>query len=174
MPRKMPRQYNEVPDPRWLKMQSVPNPDADNPVTAKRQRAAVHIGESPLTWLHSRGHLTNRQYLAGEKLRLYFERANLAPNVTMNWDTLKTGRVGGSGPSEYCATDRMMSAKDKFDASLTAMGRDLADIAWRVICAGKAITLAEKGLGWPARSGKLVLRIALDRLADYYRIPANA
>jgi hypothetical protein len=29
---------------------------------------------------------------------------------------------------------------------------------------------AESALGWPARAGKLVLGIALDRIADYYRI----
>jgi hypothetical protein len=29
---------------------------------------------------------------------------------------------------------------------------------------------AETALGWPARAGRLVLGIALDRVADYYRI----
>ncbi len=29
---------------------------------------------------------------------------------------------------------------------------------------------AESALGWPARAGKLVLTIALDRIADYYRV----
>jgi hypothetical protein len=29
---------------------------------------------------------------------------------------------------------------------------------------------AETALGWPARAGKLVLGLALDRLAKYYRI----
>jgi hypothetical protein len=32
------------------------------------------------------------------------------------------------------------------------------------------VTTAEKALEWPARSGKLVLRIALERVADFYRI----
>jgi hypothetical protein len=27
---------------------------------------------------------------------------------------------------------------------------------------------AERALGWPARSGRLVLGMALDRVADYY------
>jgi hypothetical protein len=170
MPRKT-RQPTEVKDPRWIAMQAMPDPDATNPLTAKRKQAAVNIGESPLSWLYNRGHLSDRQYLAGERLRYFYERANLGPNVTMNWDTLKTGRVGGSRSNEHNAQDRSVSMKDRFDASLTAMGSDLADIAWRVICAGKAITAAEKGLGWPARSGKLVLKIALDRLAAHYRLP---
>ena len=29
---------------------------------------------------------------------------------------------------------------------------------------------AESALGWPARAGKLVLTLALDRIAGYYRI----
>jgi hypothetical protein len=29
---------------------------------------------------------------------------------------------------------------------------------------------AETALGWPARAGKLVLTIALDRVAAYYRV----
>jgi hypothetical protein len=29
---------------------------------------------------------------------------------------------------------------------------------------------AETALGWPARAGKLVLGLALNRVADYYRI----
>jgi len=44
-------------------------------------------------------------------------------------------------------------------------------VLWRVVCAGEGLPEAEKALGWPVRSGKLVLRIALDRIADFYRLP---
>jgi hypothetical protein len=54
---------------------------------------------------------------------------------------------------------------------MAALGRDLNDIAWRVICSGETMPVAEKALGWPVRSGRLVLRLALDRLADFYRLP---
>ena len=40
----------------------------------------------------------------------------------------------------------------------------------RVVCACEALPSAEKSLGWPARSGRLVLTLALDRIADYYRV----
>jgi len=38
------------------------------------------------------------------------------------------------------------------------------------VCNGEALPETEKALGWPVRSGKLVLRIALDRVAGFYGI----
>jgi hypothetical protein len=39
-----------------------------------------------------------------------------------------------------------------------------------VVCAGESLPTAERALAWPARSGKLVLRLALDRVAEFYRL----
>src|SRR3546814_13047336 len=50
------------------------------------RRVKVHLGESPLVWLRSRGMLTDRQFLAGEALRRDWELAELGPRVTMRWD----------------------------------------------------------------------------------------
>ncbi len=171
MPRKIKRSYNLLKDPRWLKMQAISNPDLQSPDPEKRKAALVHVGESPLTWLYSRGHLNERQLLAGERLRFDFERTGLSPRVTMNWDALQTGRISGSSALDAPMSDRVITAKDRFNAALAVLGRDLSDIAWRVICSGEAIAGAERALGWPVRSGKIVLRIALDRLATHYRLP---
>ena len=35
----------------------------------KRRTVTTNLGESPLTWLHARGHLDDRQFDAGERLR---------------------------------------------------------------------------------------------------------
>jgi hypothetical protein len=80
-------------------------------------------------------------------------------------------RVKRGAPSGLNQTERMIAAKRRFDEALTALGPDLSDIAWRVICAGEAMPVAEREMAWPVRSGKLVLRIALDRLAVFYRLP---
>ena len=56
------------------------------------------------------------------------------------------------------------------DAALAEAGRGLEDILWRVVCAGEGLPDAERALGWPSRSGKLVLKLALDRVAEFYRI----
>ena len=63
-----------------------------------------------------------------------------------------------------------LDAKRRFEAAVAEAGPGLSDILWRVVCAGEGMREAETALGWPARAGKLVLAIALDRVADYYRI----
>ena len=127
----------------------------------------VNIAESPLSWLHARGHLDDRLFDAGEKLRADYERAELPPSITMRWDPVRVKSTGERGLS---SGERQIAARQRFDGAIGAAGRGLEDILWRVVCAGEALPEAEKTLGWPARSGKLVLRIALERVADYYRI----
>ena len=128
------------------------------------RRVTVNLGESPLGWLRSRGLVDARQVEAGERLRADYERAALAPSVTMNW----TARVDGGGGDSLDPTLAQIAAKRRFDAALEGTGRGLRDILWRVVCAGEGLPDAEKALGWPQRSGRVVLTLALDRLADHY------
>ena len=131
------------------------------------RRVTVNLAESPLTWLHSRGHLSDAQFDAGERLRADWERAAIAPGITMRWDVV---RVRSTGDGGLTAGERQMAAKARFDAAIAAAGPGLADVLWRVVCAGEGLPDAEKALAWPARSGKLVLGLALDRVAGFYRV----
>lgn len=133
----------------------------------KRRTVTVNLGESPLAWLHSRGHLEERLFEAGEALRGDYERAQLSANVTMRWDPVRIRSTGDAGLSP---TEKHVAAKARFDSALAAAGKGLEDVLWRVVCAGESLPQAEKTLGWPARSGKLVLKLALERVADFYRI----
>lgn len=136
-------------------------------VSRRRRSVTVNLAESPLSWLHARGHLDDRLFDAGERLRADYERAQLSPNVTMRWDPV---RVKGSGEQGMTQTEKQVAARQRFDSALREAGRGLEDILWRVVCAGETLPVAEKALAWPARSGKLVLKLALDRVADFYRI----
>lgn len=127
----------------------------------------VNLAESPLGWLFARGHLTRRQFDAGEQLRRDWERAELAPGVTMRWDLAPAAPSGGSIGDPRAA---QIDARRRFDAAVEEAGPGLSDILWRVVCAGEGMRDAETALGWPARAGKLVLCLALDRVANYYRI----
>ena len=130
----------------------------------------VNVTESPLGWLLARGLVSQRQFDAGERLRSDWERAQLAPRVTMSWDAAPVARGRGGAASEVDLTGSQIDAKQRFGAAVEAAGPGLRDILWRVVCAGEGMRDAETALGWPARAGKLVLTFALDRVADYYRI----
>ena len=130
----------------------------------------INVIESPLGWLFSRGLVSPRQFDAGERLRCDWERAQLAPKVTMAWDSAPVARGRGGTAPEPDPSGAQIDAKRRFDAAIAAAGPGLADILWRVVCAGDGMREAESALGWPARAGKLVLSFALDRVADYYRI----
>jgi len=135
-------------------------------MTPRRRSVTVNLAESPLGWLHAHGHLDDRLFDAGERLRTDYERAQLSPSVTMRWEPVRV-RTGIAGHSP---TETQLAAKERFDGALTAAGKGLQDILWRVVCACETIPAAERALQWPSRSGKLVLKLALDRVADFYRI----
>ena len=133
----------------------------------KRRTVTVNLAESPLAWLHARGHLDDRLFDAGERLRADYERAALGPSVTMRWDPVRIKAQGGVG---LTPTERQIAAKQRFHGAIAQAGKGLEDILWRVVCGCETLPDAERALAWPARSGKLVLKIALDRVADFYRI----
>jgi len=130
----------------------------------------INGAESPLGWLFARGMLTQRQYDAGERLRADWERAQLAPRVTMAWDSAPVARGRGGSAPEIDLSGAQLDARRRFADAVASAGPGLTDILWRVVCAGEGMREAESALGWPARAGKLVLTIALDRIADYYRV----
>ncbi|WP_245941914.1 DUF6456 domain-containing protein [Sphingomonas gilva] len=143
-----------------------PNPSAKG--EGRKRSVTVNLAESPLGWLRARGLVDARQFEAGERLRADYETASLGQRVTMRWDAAPASGGRRGPPRAVDATVGQISAKRRFDAAIAALGGGLSDIAWRVICAGEGLPVAEEGLGWPKRSGRVVLTLALDRLADHY------
>ncbi|MEN2785992.1 DUF6456 domain-containing protein [Sphingomonas qilianensis] len=136
---------------------------AERAVAGSARRVTVNLAESPLGWLRSRDLVDARQFEAGERLRGDYERAAIAPRTTMRW----APRVDGGGAALDPGTAQI-AAKRRFDAAVGAVGPGLNDILWRVVCAGEGLPAAERALGWPARAGRVVLTLALDRLATHY------
>ena len=158
---------------RLLAERPLPRDGRERKGTGRVRRAArtvtTNLTESPLGWLKARGLIDRRQFDAGEQLRTDWERAQLSPSVTMRWDAAPAG--DGGGPVEPGdLTVAQLAAKRRFEEAVAAAGAGLSDILWRVVCAGEGMRDAERALGWPARAGRLVLAMALDRLADHYRL----
>jgi hypothetical protein len=148
---------------RLLARRTLPPSDAID-----RRVVTVNLAESPLAWLMRRAMVTPAQFDAGERLRHDFMRAGQAPRVTMRWDPAPGGRSGPGGGLD--PTTAMLSARQRFDAAVKAAGPGLEDVLWRVVCLGEGLETAERALGWPNRAGKLVLKLALDRLVAHYGI----
>lgn len=94
----------------------------------------------------------------------------MQPKVTMSWNAAPISGRRGQIESLPDATASQLEASRRFKEGIAAAGPGLTDVLWRVVCWGEGMREAESALGWPARAGKLVLGIALDRIADYYRL----
>ena len=101
-----------------------------------------------------------------------FERAMLRQRVTTDWDAIGGGGKGGSSAHERAElSDAAMAARGRFERAGTALGRVLRTAIMDVCCLGMGLEEVERRHGWPRRSGKMMLRAALEQLALHYRAP---
>lgn len=131
---------------------------------------------SPLTWLHKRQDKDGKPLIssaerdAGERLAADFQAAMLQPRVTASWDGRAREKRTRRGPPEFAmeASERVVAAKQRFEAALRAVGPDNANVLIDVCCLERGLTELERACGWPQRSGKVVLQLALRQLARHY------
>jgi hypothetical protein len=105
---------------------------------------------------------------AAERLREDFELAQMGPRVAQNWDRFLTGGDRGGFQPDSGLGEGPSAARDRVAAALRDLGPGLGDVALRCCCFLEGLEVAEKRMGWAARSGKIVLRIALMRLRRHY------
>lgn len=135
--------------------------------------------ESPLAWLARRKGRDGRaliephQLQAGERLRIEFTRAQMMPRTTSNWDSPVAGdHRSGNLPSTF--TETAIGARQSIRSALNAVGPEFAGLLLDICCFLKGLADVERERGWPVRSGKVVLQLALDRLARHYGFGAEA
>ena len=138
------------------------------------RRVRHNLAESPVTVLGRRREKDGRPFLepslveAAERLREDFEVAQMGPRVAQNWERFLTGGDRGSFHGDGGLAQGPKAARDRVAAALRDLGPGLGDVALRVCCFLEGIEAAEQRMGWAARSGKIVLRIALQRLRRHY------
>ena len=79
-----------------------------------------------------------------------------------DWLRCASGAVLSGG------SEKQQMLIERVAATLRDLGPELSDISLRCCCYLDGLGLSEQSLGWSARSGKVVLRIALQRLKRYY------
>jgi Domain of unknown function (DUF6456) len=156
---------------------------AQRQITTELGRANVTVdeAESPLGWLawrrgrDGRPLIAAHQHQAGERLRADFTRANLMPRTTSNWASpVASGRRGSGGDHAASFTETMIAARQRVHSALDAAGPEFAGLLIDVCCFLKGLEDIERDRAWPARSAKVVLQLALDRLARHYGYAGEA
>ena len=138
----------------------------------------VNDAESPLAWLARRKDKSGApliaayQFAAGERLRADYTYAALGPRVTASYSAAGGGRGGGNAAVHI--SDTVLAARQRVARALSAVGPELAGILLDVCCHLKGLEETEREEGWPQRSGKVVLQIALTRLARHYGLINDA
>jgi hypothetical protein len=138
------------------------------------RRVRYNLAESPLSALARRRDKDGEAFLspdlvaAGERLREDFEVAQLGPRVAQNWDRFLTGGEKPTGAGAETQSGGSEAARDRVAAALRELGPGLGDMVLRCCCFLEGLEQAERRMGWSARSGKIVLRIALLRLKRHY------
>jgi hypothetical protein len=138
------------------------------------RRIRYGMAESPLAALARRRDRDGERFLtddlvhAGERLREDFELARMELEVARDWDaflvTLRTDAA--PDPSGNCTAAKR--AHQRVVTALQDLGPGLSEITLRCCCFLEGLEKAERTLGWSARSGKIVLRIALMGLKRHY------
>lgn len=139
-----------------------------DPKPGRRKRYAGT--EPPLVVLARRKDKSGQSFLsddllrAGERLREDFELAQMESRGAQSWESYLEASRGD-------ATEEVAAGKDargRVIGALRDLGPGLGDVALQCCCYLEGLERIEKRMNWSARSGKIVLRIALQRLKRHY------
>jgi hypothetical protein len=95
---------------------------------------------------------------AGERLREDYELVEVGKGGVESWDSFMTD-VGPNAAKE--GSKGAVDAHRRIKAALAEHGPGLEDVVFRCCCFLEGLKQTEKKMGWSARLGKIVSRIAL-------------
>jgi hypothetical protein len=131
--------------------------------------------ESPLLTLARRRDKSGAPFLedtlvaAGERFREDFELAQMGLEGTQIWqEYLREIKSGVAPMTPLLPDEKQRAAHDRTRDALRDLGLGLGDAVLRCCCFLEGLETTEKEMDWAARSGKIVLKIALQRLSFHY------
>ncbi|MCC1481627.1 DUF6456 domain-containing protein [Roseibaca sp. Y0-43] len=138
------------------------------------RRARYGTVETPVAVLARRRDKSGQPFLVPElvqsadRLREDFVMAQLDALDPMPADRLVRAMTERNLPGPNIAPPGTRAARRRVLGALQDLGPGLSDMVLRVCCHLEGVESAEQAMGWSARSGKIVLRIGLQRLKLHY------
>ncbi len=129
--------------------------------------------DNPLLWMFRRkdktgeGMIGAAAFAAGERLRADMTFAGMLPKVTMDWSGQTRVDRSDQG-SRLNPSEAAMAARQRVDQALRAVGPEFSGLLFDLCGFCKGLEAIEHDRGWPARSAKVVVKLALASLARHY------
>lgn len=162
----------------WLRRQLA---EGDTPLADQHRsfvpgdadQARVNSAESPLARLAQRTagaepFLQPHHLDAAVRFQNLFARGHMRQRTTMSYDAVRVDESRPAAERAHEPQGAALDARRELERVRTAMPPDCATALFDICGFEKGLQLVESERGWPRRSAKLVLRIALDHLARYY------
>ncbi len=143
-------------------------------VEGRKTEVIVNMLESPLAWLHrrkdrqGRSQISATAFAAGERFRADVTLAQMLPRITSNWSAAIASGRRGPADDPASASEAVLAARQRVRKACDILGPESSGLVMDVCAFLKRLEQVEIERGWPVRSAKLALRLALDRLADHY------
>ncbi|MEE2527038.1 DUF6456 domain-containing protein [Hyphobacterium sp. HN65] len=138
------------------------------------RRITSDISDSPLArWMRpdaktGKSWLTDDEFEAGERLRADYHRSMMTERVTSDWNSYLAPAATGSRAGRGDAPASAMAAQQRVRSALEAVGPGMDRILSAVCLREKGLEVVETEESWPRRSGKIVLKLALQQLGRHY------
>lgn len=116
--------------------------------------------------------LAPQHVLAANRLEALIRSAGLVQRVTMSYDPTRIGRQKGTGGEGI--SESRLDARRRLNQLAMALPPDCWSVLFDVCGLDKGLQTIETERGWPRRSAKLVLRIALSQLAAAWGLEGAA
>jgi hypothetical protein len=157
---------------------SIPTPErmrlaGDNYVIGSDPHRRVVTILDPFTAAFHRGQFTQKQYDAGSKFRIHYERGGIHGVLSsVSFDGCFGGKVDFS---HLAKTEDQLHHRRQFFLAEKLLGMDTAALMRRVCCEGWTLEKAGNSLHWKCRKQATAaaterLRHALDQLADLWGV----
>jgi hypothetical protein len=145
-----------------------------------RREGALLIddSESPLAWLARRRDregaplLAPELFQAGERLRRDYDLARTLPSITVRWDAVATDRHAQAQAMPI--SEQSLAARQRIDRAMDEVGPEFAGLLFDICACLKGLETIEAERRWPRRSARVVLDLALTKLARHYGLFTRA